>query len=96
MDASIPLGVIYNIYLDFGKMPSKLAGRCGASVFVCAKHELSQSMLADARHHNIAVYVYTLNSPKDVQKILSLKVDGILSDTADDVVSQVKGSPVAF
>ncbi|HWP81663.1 MAG TPA: glycerophosphodiester phosphodiesterase family protein [Bacteroidota bacterium] len=96
MDTSIPLGVIYNIYRDFGKMPSKLAGQCNASVFVCAKHELTRSMLADARRHNIASYVYTLNSPKDVQKIMNLEVDGILSDNADDVVRQVKGPLVAF
>jgi len=79
-------GVIYNIYRDFGRLPSKLAGRVGASVFVCAKRELTVTMVRDARQHGIAVYVYTLNSASNVNKMIELGIDGILSDNADDIV----------
>jgi len=85
-------GVLYNLYRDFGRMPSKLAGRAGASVFVCAKQELRKGMIQDAHDNGIAVYVYTLNSVEDVQKMLDFGVDGILSDNADDIVTLVKGS----
>lgn len=86
MDPHAKTGVIYNIYRDFGRLPNKLARRVGASVFVCAKHELRRSMIRDARQHDIALYVYTLNSIQDARRITKLGVDGIISDTADEIV----------
>ncbi len=90
MDKAIPVGVIYNFPHDFLKSPSNLTRHVGASVFVCAKNELTASMLQDARRHDIAVYVYTLNSPREVERIKDMGVDGILSDNADDIVGRVK------
>lgn len=83
-------GVLYNMLRDFGRPPSKLARRANASVFICGKGELQTSMIEDARQHGIAVYVYTLNSIKDAQKMIQLGVDGIISDNADDIVSLVR------
>ena len=83
-------GVLYNFFRDFGRPPSKLARRANASVFICAKGELQRSMIGDAHAHGVGVYVYTLNSVKDAQKMIELKVDGIISDNADDIVSLVK------
>lgn len=85
-------GVLYNLFRDFGRPPSKLARRANASIFICAKGELQRSMIDDARRHGLAVYVYTLNSIKDAQKMLQLGVDGIISDNADEIVSLVKGN----
>lgn len=85
-------GVLYNLYRDFGRLPSKLAQRANAAVFVCAKQELRKKMIRDAHDHGIAVYVYTLNSLEDVRKMLELGVDGVLSDNADDIVTIVKGN----
>ena len=85
-------GVLFDMLHDFGRSPSKLADRVGAQVFKCATRELNRHMLDDAHHHGIAVYVYTLNSVKGVQRMLSHGVDGILSDTADDIVHVVKHS----
>jgi glycerophosphoryl diester phosphodiesterase len=83
-------GVLYSVGRDFGRMPSKLAGRVGASVFVCAKREVTKRMLDDARTNGIAFYVYTLNSTSSVSKMIELGVDGILSDIADNIVQFVK------
>ena len=90
MKSSAVTGVLFDMLHDFGRAPSKLAERVGAQVFKCATRELNHKMLDDAHHHDIAVYVYTLNSVKGVQRMLSYGVDGILSDTADDIVSVVK------
>ena len=90
LDHEARTGVLYNIYRDYGRMPSKLARRVGAEVFVCAKHELSQRMLHDAKQSGVAVYVYTLNSTAVVGKMIEMGVDGILSDIADDIVKFVK------
>ena len=90
LDHGARTGVLYNIYRDYGRMPSKLARRVGAEVFVCAKHELTQPMLRDAQQSGVAVYVYTLNSTVVVDKMIEMGVDGILSDIADDIVKFVK------
>lgn len=83
-------GVLYSVGRDFGRLPSNLAGRVGASVFVCAKREVTKRMLDDARTNGIAFYVYTLNSTSSVSKMIELGVDGILSDIADNIVQFVK------
>jgi glycerophosphoryl diester phosphodiesterase len=67
-----------------------LAERVGASVFVCAKRELTSRMIDDAHNHDIAVYVYTLNSVHDARRMLTYGVDGIISNNADDIISVVK------
>ncbi|HEY6953316.1 MAG TPA: glycerophosphodiester phosphodiesterase family protein [Bacteroidota bacterium] len=89
MAPHVTTGVLYNLFRDFGRPPSKLARRADASIFICAKGELQQSMIDDARRHGLAVYVYTLNSVKDAQKMIELGVDGIISDNADEIVSLV-------
>jgi len=85
-------GVLYNFSHDFGRLPSKLAERVGAEVCVCAKHELTHRMVEDAHAHGIAVYVYTLNSLNDAKKMLGYGVDGILSNSADDIIDFVRDS----
>jgi glycerophosphoryl diester phosphodiesterase len=90
MKSSAVTGVLFDFLHDFGHSPSKLAERVGADVFKCATRELNRQMLNDAHNHDIAVYVYTLNSVKGAQRMLSYGVDGILSNNADDIVGVVK------
>ena len=91
IEPSAVTGVIYNMYRDLGRLPSKLAGRVGASVIVCAKYEFTERMLHDAHQHGLALYVYTLNDQGNVRKMMELGVDGILSDNADEIVPIVRG-----
>ncbi len=90
MKPSSVTGVLYNLTRDFSRLPSALARRVGASVFVCAKRELTHRMVDDAHNHDIAVYVYTLNSVNDAQRMLTYGVDGILSNNADEILDVVK------
>ena len=90
MKPSSVTGILYNFSYDFSRLPSTLAERVGALVFVCAKRELTHRMVDDAHSHGIAVYVYTLNSVHDAQRMLTYGVDGILSNNADDILDVVK------
>lgn len=90
MNSSATTGVLYNVYRDFGRLPSTLAGSAGASVFVCAKRELTHRLVEDAHKHGIAIYVYTLNSVSDAEKMLIYGVDGIMSNNADEIVRVIK------
>lgn len=90
LDPGAVVGVLYNLYRDIGRKPSSLARASMADVFVCARHELRRSMVEDAHRHGIAVYVYTLNSVGDVNRMMDLGVDGIMSDNADEIVDIVR------
>jgi len=90
MRPSSVTGILYNFSRDFARLPSTLAKDVGASVFVCAKRELTHRMVDDAHRHGIAVYVYTLNSINSAQQMLTYDVDGILSNNADDILDVVK------
>jgi glycerophosphoryl diester phosphodiesterase len=94
LDATVKIGVIYNIYRDFGRLPSTLAAPSDACVFVCAKYELSERIVRDARTHGIAVYVYTLNSVHDVKRMVDLGIAGLMSDNADNIVPDIVGYPL--
>jgi glycerophosphoryl diester phosphodiesterase len=85
-------GVLFHMTRDMGKLPSKLALPVQASVYVCAKRELTPRAVRDAHAHGIAVYVYTLNSIKNAQKVLEMGVDGIMSNNADDIIHVLKGN----
>jgi glycerophosphoryl diester phosphodiesterase len=89
-DPSAITGILYNFSHDFGRLPSVLAKRVGASVFVCAKREITRRMISDAHKNNIAVYVYTLNSVGDARRMLSFGVDGVISNNADEIINAVK------
>ena len=43
-------------------------------------------MVNNARTQHIAVYVYTLDSIRDAEKIRLLGVDGIMSNRANDMI----------
>ena len=90
INSSAITGVLFDFLHDFGRSPSKLAERVGAKVFKCATRELTRRMVHDAHTHDIAVYVYTLNSVPGVKRMLTYGVDGILSNNADDIVSVMK------
>jgi glycerophosphoryl diester phosphodiesterase len=83
-------GVLFNFPRDIGRLTSRIAHRADARVLVCAKHELTHRMVIDAHRHDIAVYVYTLNSLRDVRQVLAYGVDGIISNDADDIVDIVR------
>jgi glycerophosphoryl diester phosphodiesterase len=93
MNPDVVTGVLYNFSHDFLWMPAVLAHRVGATIFVCAKRELSRAMLHNAHAHGIAVYVYTLNSIQDAQKMVSYGVDGIMSNNADEIIEVLDSSP---
>ncbi len=86
-------GVIYSLYRDFARSPAALADHAGANVFICAKHELKSWMVAEAHQRGHAIYVYTLNSTAEVQRIMAWGVDGIISDNADAIVEVLGVSP---
>ena len=47
--------------------------------------DVDQAKIAEAHALGLAVVVWTVNAPADIERMLDLKVDGIISDRPDRV-----------
>jgi len=51
------------------------------AVSVHLSHEfLAPNLLADARARGLAIYVYTVNQPEEIERLRALGVDGLFTD----------------
>ncbi|MDX1662320.1 MAG: glycerophosphodiester phosphodiesterase [Candidatus Promineifilaceae bacterium] len=46
-------------------------------------HVVTRSFVEGAHEHNVDVHVWTVNDPEDMQRLLALGVDGIITDRPD-------------
>ncbi len=73
---------------------------CGRSISYAKIHELAASSLniplrlaneatiESAHAENLRVYVYTVNQPSDIRRMMAIGVDGVFSDYPDRVLAQ--------
>ena len=80
VDSAIVTGILYNPIADFRHSPSQLAARAQADIFICSKYQLNNDVVHDAHDENCRVYVYGVNSERDVARMLRLGVDGIIAN----------------
>ncbi len=85
----VTTAIIYKAMRDFPFRPSWLVARARADAFVCGRWWLSDRFLKDLRAHNIPVFVYTVNTVKDVQSMVRASVDGIITNFPDLVVKEL-------
>lgn len=55
-------------------------------------HVLSPSFVSNTRQHNVRVYPWTINSATDIQKMIDLGVDGIITDYPSLALEMLKTS----
>lgn len=90
LSPATPFGVIYNVLKDLGKTPAWLARRAAAEVFICGKNQITKRMVRNAHDRNVKVGVYTVNTAREVERMLRYRVDAIISNFPD-VVLRVLG-----
>jgi len=73
-----------------GKTPAWLARRAAAEVFICGKNQITKRMVRNAHDRNVKVGVYTINTAREVERMLRYRVDAIISNFPD-VVLRVLG-----
>ena len=58
---------------------------CGAPLYsIHQKHAtITKQSLAEAKARHLAVFAWTVNAPADIQRLISLQIDGIFSDYPD-------------
>ena len=84
---------IATAYLTSGKKgPAipKLVRDSGGAIWSPNFQDLDEKSLESARASGLKVIVWTVNEPPDIQRMLEMKVDGIISDYPDRVRGQLK------
>ncbi len=77
---SIKTGALYLADRDASIKPSQLARRLGASAFICSKNHLTGAMVKDAHDRDMAVACYSINTEQELERMLELDVDTVVSD----------------
>jgi glycerophosphoryl diester phosphodiesterase len=60
--------------------PSRLARTLGTSAYICSKEQVNAGIVQDAHAHDIPVACYSINTEKDLDRMLKLGVDSVVSD----------------
>lgn len=67
---------------DHGSVP-KMIHAAGGRIWSCYFGDLDAAKLAEAKALGIRVLAWTVNAPRDIERMLDLGVDGIVSDRPD-------------
>jgi glycerophosphoryl diester phosphodiesterase len=84
---------ISTAYLTSGqKGPAvpRLVRDSGGAIWSPNFQDVDAASLAAAREAKVRVVVWTVNDPADIQRVLEMKVDGIISDYPDRVRGEMK------
>jgi glycerophosphoryl diester phosphodiesterase len=79
----IRTAVLYHAMLHGRHRPSTLVKKIGASCFVGGKHEVFAPMLRNAKHYAIPVFIYSLNTERDLLRWMKRGVDGVVTNFPD-------------
>jgi glycerophosphoryl diester phosphodiesterase len=81
---------------DYGGSTPRLVAAAGCSVWSPYFRDLTPQTLAEARTLGIKVIPWTVNDPPDMERLIALGVDGIISDYPDRLraVMAAKGMPL--
>lgn len=72
--------VLYRTIKDFGKRPSKLVASAHANAFVCSRWRATRRIIDDAHRHDIPIFVYTINTQWELEKMMRYGVQGIITN----------------
>lgn len=79
----IRTAVLYHAILHGSRRPSTLVRKVGAWGFVGGKREVFAPMLRNARRNTIPVFVFTLNTERDLQRWMKRGVTGVVTNFPD-------------
>ena len=79
----IRTAVLFYGLLHGHHLPSTLVKKIGAWGFVGGKHEVVPPMLTNARKNGIPVFIYTLNTERDLHRWIKRVVAGVVTNFPD-------------
>lgn len=83
IDGSLSVALLYNQKQSDGKLPSELLSEYKADAFNCNFRQFNKKRQADLRKHNIPTFVYTVDQPKRMHKLINRGVNGIFTNKPD-------------
>ena len=83
LDAEIPAALLYEESQSGAMLPSQLLAKYQADAFNCSYRQLDNKRLKDIEEHNIPVFVYTVDQPRRMRKLLKKGVTGIFTNKPD-------------
>lgn len=89
-DKSLSVALLYNKKKSNEKLPSELISEYDADAFNCTFRQFNKKRQADIKKHNIPTFVYTVDQPKRMRKLIDRGVNGIFTNKPD-VLREVLG-----
>ncbi len=83
LDPDMPAAILYEKSQSDKKLPSELLSKYSADAFNCSYRQLNTKRFKDIRKHNIPVFVYTVDRPSRMRKLLKMNVTGIFTNKPD-------------
>lgn len=83
LDPDIPVALLYNRSQVDSKIPSDLIKTYRADAFNCSYQQLKKGWSEDLKKHNIPHFIYTVDHPDRMQRLLDAGVSGIFTNKPD-------------
>lgn len=88
---AIRTGALYLPVRDTPNAPSRLAQTLGTNTFICAKNQVTRKMVEDAHAHGIPVACYAVNTREELDRMLALHVDTVITDYPARIREMLRG-----
>lgn len=83
LDPDMPAAILYEKSQSGKKLPSELLSKYSADAFNCSYGQLDTKRFKDIRKHDIPVFVYTVDRPSRMRKLVKMNVTGIFTNKPD-------------
>ncbi len=83
LDPDMPAAILYEKNQSAKMLPSELLSRYNADAFNCSYRQLNTKRFRDIRKNNIPVFIYTVDKPSQMRKLLKMNVTGIFTNKPD-------------
>lgn len=83
LDSKMPAAILYEKKQSQKLLPSELLKKYEADAFNCSYRQLNTRRFKDVRENNIPVFVYTVDKPSQMRKLLKMNVSGIFTNKPD-------------
>jgi glycerophosphoryl diester phosphodiesterase len=87
IDARFARGALFDRKRDY----CAAARDIGASAVNLSMRLTNSKVVASAHDANLKLFVYTVNEPQDIDRMIELGVDGVFSDFPDRVLARIHG-----
>ncbi len=83
IDPGIARATLYNKDLHEGKTPAEILEETGSVSLNLSRREVSEAVVRECHDSSGLVLVYTVNGVAEMQRMISMGVDGLFTDRAD-------------